>query len=76
MDYICLSLFSYSKDVLEFLKEGQKLTEDVLHSVIGWLMGWPAGFKLNENLDKFLGLLFLYYIDVSLFLEFYSAFDL
>lgn len=26
-------------------------------------MGWPAGFKLNDNLDKFLGLLFLYYID-------------
>ena len=43
----------------------RELTESVLRSLIEWLMGWPAGFKLNENLDRFLGRLFLYYIEVS-----------
>jgi hypothetical protein len=26
-------------------------------------MGWPAGFKLNDKLNDFLGIVFLYYID-------------
>eukprot|EP01132_Coremiostelium_polycephalum_P003925 gene3925-4901_t len=39
------------------------LNNDMLKSLILWLMGWPGGFKLNENLDKFLGRLVLYYID-------------
>jgi hypothetical protein len=26
-------------------------------------MGWPAGFKLNDNLDNFFGQVFLFYID-------------
>jgi len=29
---------------------------------ISWLMGWPAGLKLNDQLDKFLGDLFLWII--------------
>ncbi|KAK5582549.1 hypothetical protein RB653_004134 [Dictyostelium firmibasis] len=39
------------------------LNNDMLKSLILWLMGWPGGFKLNENLDKFFGRLILYYID-------------
>ncbi|EGC34896.1 hypothetical protein DICPUDRAFT_152826 [Dictyostelium purpureum] len=39
------------------------LNNDLLKSLILWLMGWPGGFKLNENLDKFFGRLVLYYID-------------
>ncbi|EGG23125.1 putative glycosyltransferase [Cavenderia fasciculata] len=39
------------------------LTNELLKNLILWLMGWPAGFKLNENLDKFFGRLILYYID-------------
>ncbi|RUP48458.1 hypothetical protein BC936DRAFT_144533 [Jimgerdemannia flammicorona] len=33
-----------------------------LHDMIEWLMGWPAGLKLNSELDKFLGDLFLWLI--------------
>jgi phosphatidylinositol glycan class Q protein len=39
------------------------LNENILKSQIDWLMGWPAGFKLNEDLDRFLGTVFLFYID-------------
>jgi phosphatidylinositol glycan class Q protein len=35
----------------------------MLKSNIQWLMGSPAGFKLNENLDRFLGSVFLFYIE-------------
>lgn len=31
----------------------------MLKMAIVWLMGWPAGLKLNSNLDHFLGKLFL-----------------
>ncbi|KAL1587262.1 hypothetical protein WHR41_04335 [Cladosporium halotolerans] len=34
-----------------------------LQRVITWLMGWPAGLKLNTELAKFLGDLFLWVID-------------
>jgi phosphatidylinositol glycan class Q protein len=34
-----------------------------LQRVIIWLMGWPAGLKLNNELAKFLGDLFLWVID-------------
>ncbi|KAJ1660908.1 pig-Q [Dispira simplex] len=33
-----------------------------LESMIEWLMGWPAGMKLNPQLDPFLGELFLWLI--------------
>lgn len=36
---------------------------DGLHSTIRWLMGWPAGLKLNEELAGFLGDLFLWVLD-------------
>ncbi|KAK0725422.1 Gpi1-domain-containing protein [Lasiosphaeris hirsuta] len=38
-------------------------TVDALQSSISWLMGWPAGLKLNSELAIFLGDLFLWVID-------------
>ncbi|RKP19761.1 N-acetylglucosaminyl transferase component, partial [Rozella allomycis CSF55] len=35
-----------------------------LEEMIHWLMGWPAGLKLNNNLDKFLGELFLWILKI------------
>ena len=37
-------------------------TIDLLKETVVWLMGWPAGLKLNNNLDNFLGELFLWLI--------------
>jgi hypothetical protein len=36
-------------------------------NTITWLMGWPAGLKLNPNLDEFLGELFLSLIRIWAF---------
>ena len=38
-------------------------TVEALRSSIEWLMGWPAGLKLNGELAAFLGDLFLWVID-------------
>ena len=38
-------------------------TVDALQSSISWLMGWPAGLKLNNELGLFLGDLFLWVIE-------------
>ena len=38
-------------------------TVDGLRRVISWLMDWPAGLKLNNELAAFLGDLFLWVID-------------
>ena len=38
-------------------------TVEALQSSISWLMGWPAGLKLNTELAAFLGDLFLWVID-------------
>ncbi|KAF7550197.1 hypothetical protein G7Z17_g5880 [Cylindrodendrum hubeiense] len=38
-------------------------TVEALQSSISWLMGWPAGLKLNGELAAFLGDLFLWVID-------------
>lgn len=35
-------------------------TRDVFVIAIKWLMGWPAGFKLNAPVDKFLGGMYLW----------------
>lgn len=40
-----------------------KYTVEALQSSISWLMGWPAGLKLNSELALFLGDLFLWVID-------------
>jgi len=36
-------------------------TETIVVANIRWLMGWPAGLKLNDNVDSFMGQLFLFY---------------
>ncbi|CAG8765646.1 17208_t:CDS:10, partial [Gigaspora margarita] len=46
------------------LKDLDHYTIENLVSMIEWLMGWPAGLKLNSELDKFLGELFLWSIDL------------
>ncbi|KAG6035972.1 hypothetical protein E4U41_005858 [Claviceps citrina] len=38
-------------------------TVEALETSIKWLMGWPAGLKLNSELADFLGNLFLWVID-------------
>lgn len=38
-------------------------TVEALQTSISWLMGWPAGLKLNTELAAFLGDLFLWVID-------------
>jgi phosphatidylinositol glycan class Q protein len=40
-----------------------RFTVDALQRGISWLMGWPAGLKLNSELAMFLGDLFLWVID-------------
>eukprot|EP00158_Paraphelidium_tribonemae_P007196 Partr_v1_DN28149_c0_g1_i2_m55693 putative Phosphatidylinositol glycan anchor biosynthesis, class Q len=35
-----------------------------IREAIIWLMGWPAGLKLNSNLDNFLGELFAWLINI------------
>ncbi|KAI6081432.1 Gpi1-domain-containing protein [Hypoxylon rubiginosum] len=40
-----------------------RYTINALQSSISWLMGWPAGLKLNSELALFLGDLFLWVID-------------
>eukprot|EP01103_Thecamoeba_quadrilineata_P006413 TRINITY_DN1613_c0_g1_i4.p1 TRINITY_DN1613_c0_g1~~TRINITY_DN1613_c0_g1_i4.p1 ORF type:complete len:589 (-),score=133.60 TRINITY_DN1613_c0_g1_i4:54-1820(-) len=45
-----------------FHQTAEDLNEQVLSRGIDWLMGWPAGFKLNDQLDLFLGRLFLLFV--------------
>jgi len=62
--YFGYLLLENSNKVLEFVTMcNDYLTNVVLRSQIIWLMGFPGGFKLNENLDNFLGILFLFYIE-------------
>lgn len=41
----------------------RQYTVEALHRSIEWLMGWPAGLKLNKELALFLGDLFLWVIE-------------
>ncbi|KAK9414699.1 putative Gpi1-domain-containing protein [Seiridium unicorne] len=41
----------------------RQYTVEALYSSIEWLMGWPAGLKLNKELALFLGDLFLWVIE-------------
>jgi len=36
---------------------------ELVRELVLWIMGWPAGFKLNDNLDDFMGNFFLFYLD-------------
>jgi phosphatidylinositol glycan class Q protein len=65
---IGMALASYIIDNADWLAQqiSQLLTEytvEALQSSISWLMGWPAGLKLNSELAVFLGDLFLWVID-------------
>ena len=49
-----------SQEILKILHYfGQGLHIEVLERQVKWLMGLPAGFKPNPNLDNFLGNLML-----------------
>ncbi|KAL2117431.1 hypothetical protein VTJ04DRAFT_7091 [Mycothermus thermophilus] len=65
---IGIALGSYIIDNADWVAQqiGRLLSEytvDALQSSISWLMGWPAGLKLNNELGAFLGDLFLWVID-------------
>ncbi|TRX95989.1 hypothetical protein FHL15_003131 [Xylaria flabelliformis] len=51
----------WAADMINMLLD--KYTITALQSSISWLMGWPAGLKLNSELALFLGDLFLWVID-------------
>ncbi|KAI0550972.1 N-acetylglucosaminyl transferase component [Xylaria curta] len=51
----------WAADMINMLLD--KYTIAALQSSISWLMGWPAGLKLNSELALFLGDLFLWVID-------------
>lgn len=40
------------------------LVKDRLDSLLDWLMGAPAGLKLNNELSSFLGKFFLFHVDI------------
>lgn len=57
-------LLLYSQEVIAFVHSANDfLTNRILRSQIRWLMGWPAGFKLNDELDHSIGTIFLFYLD-------------
>lgn len=65
---IGLALGSYIIEHADWVAESvndllRTYTVDALRRSISWLMGWPAGLKLNGELAAFLGDLFLWVID-------------
>ncbi|KAK0673689.1 N-acetylglucosaminyl transferase component-domain-containing protein [Cercophora samala] len=65
---IGIALGSYIIDNSSWLAEEishllTQYTVEALQSSISWLMGWPAGLKLNSELALFLGDLFLWVIE-------------
>ncbi|KAK2760090.1 n-acetylglucosaminyl transferase component gpi1 [Colletotrichum kahawae] len=65
---IGIALGSYIIDNAEWAANAisellSKYTVQALQRSISWLMGWPAGLKLNSELAMFLGDLFLWVID-------------
>jgi hypothetical protein len=46
------------------LSVARYLSQALIPAWIKWLMGWPAGLKLNSNLSKFLGDLFLWLLEI------------
>ena len=52
----------FSDSLVDFLgRITNFFTKTIIVANIQWLMGWPAGFKLNDNVDSFMGQLFLFY---------------
>ena len=65
---IGIALGSYIIDNASWVAEEisqllSRYSVEALQSSISWLMGWPAGLKLNNELAAFLGDLFLWVID-------------
>lgn len=65
---IGIALGSYIIDNADFVAATLSRVVDAyfiegLQRMISWLMGWPAGLKLNNELAKFLGDLFLWVIE-------------
>lgn len=65
---IGIALGSYIIENAGFVADQMDLMIDAysiegLKSMISWLMDWPAGLKLNNELAKFLGELFIWVID-------------
>lgn len=59
-----LALLLVARDVTPSLSAIEAwLTHDVVRKLIVWMMGWPAGFKLNGPLSGFIGALFLLFVD-------------
>lgn len=58
-------LFSHQEDILGLINSRLSFFfYEYFQSMIIWLMGWPAGFKLNNPLDRFLGDMFLWMLRV------------
>eukprot|EP00117_Sycon_ciliatum_P027307 scpid31418/ scgid1564/ Phosphatidylinositol N-acetylglucosaminyltransferase subunit Q; N-acetylglucosamyl transferase component GPI1; Phosphatidylinositol-glycan biosynthesis class Q protein len=55
-------LVTYANVIASELVTNAELTAVWLRSLINWLMGVPAGLKLNNQLSEFLGRFFLYHI--------------
>lgn len=54
-------IFAHANFLSEAMCTAYKLyNEDLLPKAIQWLMGYPAGLKLNSNLSKFVGELYLW----------------
>ena len=62
LGFICsLWLYIYSPLIISFLTRTYEYYAFIKVEVyVRWLMGWPAGLKLNSNLDHFLGEMFLW----------------
>ena len=65
---VIVSLWLLSHDnmslVCIFINESGQETVRVVKTQLNWLMGVPAGLKLNSALDQFLGEFFLYLISI------------
>jgi phosphatidylinositol glycan class Q protein len=65
---VIASLWLLSHDnmslICNFINDSGQGTVEVVKTQLVWLMGVPAGFKLNSALDQFLGEFFLYLINI------------
>lgn len=57
---IALFCVEYKKVGAELWRLMRHFGYEYLRGMIEWLMGWPAGLKLNSQLDMFLGEMFLW----------------
>ncbi|XP_041978753.1 phosphatidylinositol N-acetylglucosaminyltransferase subunit Q [Aricia agestis] len=75
LGYLILELIMFDKKEIATILFGalEKLV-NLLYSLLKWLMGAPAGLKLNNAFNKMLGKYFLYHVELWwLFLEVSSS---